>query len=281
VPAPTYKFGDFDLDSSRFELRCHDRPLKLERIPMELLILLLEKDGQVVTRQEIVDRLWGKDVFVDTEHGINTAIRKIRRALRDDPEWPRFVQTVTGKGYRFVAERNGHALQAATAAPQPLSRPALRKPTLSEVEESGGGELPPPSPSASAAKNPPSTKIKVGITLALTLTFVLAFQFRTRLFPSTQAAQIHSIAVLPLANLSGDSSQEYFADGMTDELITALAKNRNLRVVSRTSAMQYIRSESSGPRHRSRAWRRWHPRRLGRAFRKSGPHDGAADLCSD
>jgi TolB-like protein/DNA-binding winged helix-turn-helix (wHTH) protein len=239
VPAPTYKFGDFDLDSSRFELRCHDRPLKLERIPMELLILLLEKDGQVVTRQEIVDRLWGKDVFVDTEHGINTAIRKIRRALRDDPEWPRFVQTVTGKGYRFVAERNGHALQAATAAPQPLSRPALRKPTLSEVEESGGGELPPPSPSASAAKNPPSTKIKVGITLALTLTFVLAFQFRTRLFPSTQAAQIHSIAVLPLANLSGDSSQEYFADGMTDELITALAKNRNLRVVSRTSAMQY------------------------------------------
>src|ERR1700690_2050426 len=146
-----YKFAEFQLDCASFELRRQGRAQKserisLERIPMELLILLLERQGSVVTRQEIVDRLWGKDVFVDTEHGINTAIRKIRQALRDDPVGPRFVQTVTGKSYRFVAERNGHALQAATAAPQPLSRPALRKPTLREVEESGGGELPPPSP---------------------------------------------------------------------------------------------------------------------------------------
>src|SRR6201981_1252996 len=103
MPAPTYKFGDFELDSSRFELRRDSRTLKIERIPMELLILLVEGDGQVVSRQEIIERLWGKDVFVDTEHGINTAIRKIRTVLRDDPERPRFVQTVTGKGYRFIA----------------------------------------------------------------------------------------------------------------------------------------------------------------------------------
>ncbi len=102
MPAPTYKFGDFELVSSRFELRRHDRPLKLERIPMELLILLLEKNGQVVSRQEIIERLWGKDVFLDTEHGINTAIRKIRQALRDDPERPRFILTISGKGYRFL-----------------------------------------------------------------------------------------------------------------------------------------------------------------------------------
>ena len=99
-----YKFGEFELDCSRCELRRSGRALKLERIPMDLLILLLERDGQVVSRQEIVERLWGKDVFVDTEHGINTAIRKIRTALGEKIEHPRFIQTLSGKGYRFVPE---------------------------------------------------------------------------------------------------------------------------------------------------------------------------------
>jgi Tol biopolymer transport system component/DNA-binding winged helix-turn-helix (wHTH) protein len=107
-----YKFAEFQLDCASFELRRQGRAQKserisLERIPMELLILLLERQGSVVTRQEIVDRLWGKDVFVDTEHGINTAIRKVRQALKDDPDNPRFIHTVSGKGYRFVAEKNG------------------------------------------------------------------------------------------------------------------------------------------------------------------------------
>src|SRR5215472_354913 len=97
----TYRFGDFELDVPRYELRRKGRVQKLERIPMELLILLLEKQGSVASRQEISARLWGKEVFVDTENGINTAIRKIRQTLRDDPEKPRFVLTVTGRGYRF------------------------------------------------------------------------------------------------------------------------------------------------------------------------------------
>src|SRR5438046_10331762 len=87
---------------------------------MELLILLLEKDGHLVTRKQIIERLWGNDVFVDTEHGINTAIRKIRQALKDDPDQPRFVQTVTGKGYRFVAAvanvENGSRRQTRSSA---------------------------------------------------------------------------------------------------------------------------------------------------------------------
>ena len=228
MPVSSYKFGEFELDSARFQLQRDGQALKLERIPMELLILLIEKDGSVVTRQEIVERLWGKDVFVDTEHGINTAIRKIRQVLRDDPEQPRFVQTVTGKGYRFVAEKNGHAPQAAAvkAVPPEASQPMWGQP--------------PPSPTT--APTSASPKIKIATVAVVALGVVLAaltFIFRTRLFPSTQAAQIHSIAVIPLSNLSGDPSQEYFADGMTDELITALAKNHNLRVVSRTSAMQY------------------------------------------
>jgi DNA-binding winged helix-turn-helix (wHTH) protein len=118
---PCYKFGEFELDCARFELRHQGRGLKLERIPMELLILLAERNGNVVTRQEIIERLWGKDVFVDTEHGINTAIRKIRAALREDADRPRFVHTVLGKGYRFVPEpKNGNSSPQGVKTPAPL-----------------------------------------------------------------------------------------------------------------------------------------------------------------
>src|SRR5467141_2212723 len=103
VPIGIVKFAEFELDGGRYQLRRGDRVLKLEKIPMELLTLLAESNGRLVSRDEIVEKIWGKDVFVDTEHGINTAIRKIRQVLGDDPEEPRFVQTVTGKGYRFIA----------------------------------------------------------------------------------------------------------------------------------------------------------------------------------
>jgi DNA-binding winged helix-turn-helix (wHTH) protein len=97
VAVTCFKFGEFEL----------------ERIPMDLLLLLLDKDGRVVTRQEIVEQLWGKDVFLDTEHGINTAIRKIRTVLREDAERPGFIQTVPGRGYRFVAESTIRKTQTA------------------------------------------------------------------------------------------------------------------------------------------------------------------------
>src|SRR5215831_14762948 len=94
--------GDFVLDLRTYELRRGDRLLKLERIPMDVLLLLVEEKGQLVTRDRIVERVWGKDVFLDTDNSINAAIRKIRQALKDDPEKPRFVQTITGRGYRFI-----------------------------------------------------------------------------------------------------------------------------------------------------------------------------------
>ena len=98
------RFGeDFDLDVRTYELRRAGRVLKLERIPVELLLLLIERRGQLVTRDQIIERIWGKDVFLDTDNGINAAIRKIRQVLKDDPEQPRFVQTITGRGYRFIA----------------------------------------------------------------------------------------------------------------------------------------------------------------------------------
>src|SRR5258707_8270915 len=222
VPLSSYKFGEFDLDRARFELRRNGRVLKLERIPMELLILLAEKDGNVVSRQEIVERLWPKEVFVDTEHGINTAIRKIRAALHEDAEQPRFVVTVLGKGYRFVAEsKNGDARQMGSPHEVRNSRPTETIPANSRHRWA----VP-----------------VAGLALCLLVGGVLAFNVagvRDRIFPASPRMQIRSIAVLPLANLSGDPAQDYFADGMTDELITALAKNRSLRVVSRTSTMQY------------------------------------------
>src|SRR6266705_4689028 len=101
--AQEFKFGDFTLDQARYRLQRGDRQLRLEKLPMELLIFLVQRRGELVSRDEIAERLWGKDVFLDIDHSINTAIRKIRLALRDDSEKPRFIETAGGKGYRFAA----------------------------------------------------------------------------------------------------------------------------------------------------------------------------------
>jgi DNA-binding winged helix-turn-helix (wHTH) protein len=114
-----FEFADFKLDCDRFELCRAGHSLKLERKPMELLILLALRNGRLVTRTEIAERLWDSEIFVDTEHGINTAIRKIRVALHDTPEQPRFLQTVPGKGYRFIAP----LVEAHPPSPEERSRP--------------------------------------------------------------------------------------------------------------------------------------------------------------
>ena len=228
MPAAAIKFDEFSLDCDRYELLRAGRPIKLEKLPMELLILLVEKDGDLVTRQEIVGRLWGSDVFLDTEHGINTAIRKVRTVLRDDPEQPRFVQTVSGKGYRFIAatSTNGNGTEPAIVAETSVS----------------------PKPEASASK-PLSRSISrlwlsslillAVIGIAAILIGINVGGVRNHWSTQPVTPRIKSIAVLPLENLSGDPAQDYYADGMTDEIITMLAKNAELRVISRTSVMQY------------------------------------------
>src|SRR5215472_9814186 len=120
-----FHFADFTLDRSRYRLQRGERILRLEKRPMELLFLLVEKQGELVSREEVAVRLWGKTVFVDVDQNINTAIRKVRLALRDDPDKPRFIETVVGKGYRFAApvtvtgEAAGSATTKASATPQP------------------------------------------------------------------------------------------------------------------------------------------------------------------
>ena len=128
-PGEVYEFRDCRLDCGRFELVRNGHPLRVERKPMELLILLISREGQLVSRQEIAERLWSSEVFVDTEHGINTAVRKLRHLLRDNPDDPHFIQTVTGLGYRFVAPVSTVLAAApdlpAEVTPQPTVAAAL------------------------------------------------------------------------------------------------------------------------------------------------------------
>lgn len=119
MPSERFQFGPFTLDLGRYELSRNGKPIRLERIPMDLLILLVGEGGKLVRREEIIERLWGKDVFFDADNGINTAIRKIRRALGEDPDRPQYIETVPGKGYRFRASTNGGvAGDAETAKPR-------------------------------------------------------------------------------------------------------------------------------------------------------------------
>jgi DNA-binding winged helix-turn-helix (wHTH) protein len=131
---PVIRFGEFELDPDRRQLRRDGRPQKIERIPMELLTLLVENRGKVGGREAIIERLWGKDVFLETEHSINTAINKVRRALRDDPGNPRLVQTVFGKGYRFLAATSLVHEAQATASSDTSSKPAFSAPIMTGFE---------------------------------------------------------------------------------------------------------------------------------------------------
>ena len=118
------RFGeDFELDLRAYQLRRSGHPLKLERIPMEILLLLTEQRGQLVSREQIVQRIWGAGVHLDTDNSINGAIRKIRQILRDDPEQPRFIQTITGRGYR----RAGNSLNGRPSQFEPEGR-VVQKP---------------------------------------------------------------------------------------------------------------------------------------------------------
>jgi len=230
MTAGTFEFGEFELNCERFELRRKGIPLRLERQPMELLIVLASSDGRLVTRDEIAQLLWPSEVFVDTGHGINTAIRKIRHVLREDPESPRFLQTVTGKGYRFIG---------VTPKPEPIPLPG----------ETAQPEPPIPQPvvPTHAPAWPHRLWISVSVSAVILILIGIATFGARSVRGHTKPQPITSIAVLPLDNLSGDPSQNYFADGMTDELTTMLAKDSTLRIVSRTSAMQFKDAHRSLP----------------------------------
>jgi len=221
----------------RYELRRGTRVIKIEKNPMELLILLVESQGRLVTREEIVQKLWGDSVYVDTRHGINTAVHKLRTALRDDSDHPRILETVVGKGYRLVAAT---VLKAPTTAPIPTPSPSQADGNKSE-----------PVQRDTDTKKQGKSYWKPWM-IAVTATACLAaalWQFAPGLRDRVLGRQkpLQSLVVLPFENLSGDSTKDYIAEGFTDELTTEIAEQTPLRVVSRTSAMHYKGSNKPLP----------------------------------
>lgn len=246
---------DLELDLRSYELRRSGRPLRLERIPMELLRLFIEQRGRLVTRDEIVDRVWGKGVFLDTDNSINAAIRKIRQALKDDPDHPKFLQTVIGKGYRFVGTIEELSSNREDSSSPQDGKGATESKVAAAPQFTIGSELmpaslSPPQPQAQVYRGVKSKRLLsarflrgsiVGALLGLVL---IAWQIRPRAGRETSKIML---AVLPFNNLSGDPSQDYFADGMTEEMITQLGSlnPERLGVIARVSAMRYRRADKS------------------------------------
>ena len=215
-------FGPFELDPRTGELTCEDRKTQVQQQPLQLLLALLERPGELVTREELTGRLWPSGTFVDYERGLNKAVNKLRELLNDSADHPHFIETLPRKGYRFIG-------------------------TITDDE-------PPPA----RAEGPPPQSVKtnrkwwyaaaaaiVVITLGILAATPVIWRREARKVQKPSRLQIASLAVLPMENLSGDSEQTYFAEGMTDALITNLARMANVRVTSRTSVMRYKGTKKS------------------------------------
>jgi TolB-like protein/DNA-binding winged helix-turn-helix (wHTH) protein len=211
------RFDNFELDLRAAELRKNGIKLRLQGQPIQVLAKLLNSAGDLVTREELRAEIWPAETFVDFDHGLHNAISRIREVLGDSAETPRYIETLPRRGYRFIG------LMEKAVTPEP-SLPAQEEPA-SET------------PVAAARTRPRATLIAALLAIVLiaaALVVAPALSHRSSAIPL-----VRSIAVLPLDNFSGDPAQEYFVDGMTDELITDLAKIGALRVISRTSVMRY------------------------------------------
>jgi TolB-like protein/DNA-binding winged helix-turn-helix (wHTH) protein len=234
-PVRSVRFGVFEVDLRSGELRKKGAKVGLQGQPFLLLITLLKQQGEVVSREELRRTLWPEDTFVDFDHGLGTAVKKLREVLGDSASNPRFVETIPRRGYRFIApvETIG---ESETAPATSQASPNKQEPAMGGLLEARDEDRVEPLGAAVAPRTrwPLPWKVSGLVFLLLLLAGFISFLLRSR--PSTL---IRSLVVLPLEDLSGDPSQEYFSDGMTDELITELGQVGKLRVISRTSAMTY------------------------------------------
>jgi TolB-like protein/DNA-binding winged helix-turn-helix (wHTH) protein/Flp pilus assembly protein TadD len=220
-----FRFGVFEADLDTGELTKLGRRLPLQGQPFQLLAMLLEKPGVLVTREELRARLWPQTV-VDFDHGLNKAISKIRDILGDSAENPRFIQTVARRGYRFLADVT--AVNAEDVEAAPLENASVDSPTLVD-----------PVQVKPRSRRNAAWAMAAAVLLLMAVGMVLWIRSNSN---HSSLPAIRSLAVLPLENVSGDASQDYFSDGMTDELITELAQIPDVRVISRSSMMTYKQS---------------------------------------
>jgi TolB-like protein/DNA-binding winged helix-turn-helix (wHTH) protein/Tfp pilus assembly protein PilF len=223
--ARALRFDNFELDVRAGELRKRGVRLRLQGQPLQVLAALLSRAGEVVTREELRAQIWTADTFVDFDHSLHNAVARLREALGDSAETPRYIETLPRRGYRFIAA---------------VEREEAQAPRCS-AESVGLGEV-----SVAPGLSKPRTLLITTIVALLVIACAVRLAW-TGAHPTIAAPRPNSIAVLPLDNLSGDASEEFFADGMTDQLITDLAKIESLRVISRTSVMQYKGTKKSLP----------------------------------
>jgi TolB-like protein/DNA-binding winged helix-turn-helix (wHTH) protein/tetratricopeptide (TPR) repeat protein len=255
-----FRFGPFEAKTYAQELSKYGTKVRLRGQPFLILELLLEHAGEVVTREEIQQRLWSDDTFVDFEHGLNTSIKKLRQVLCDSATEPRYIETLPRLGYRFIAPVESAFEPSSPGTAEVASESASG---LLAIADAGAENTPapvfvPPQPGRSHPRLSLFLVPAIVVLAGLALVFNVAGT-RDRffaLFRSTRNASVavasvakpfRSIAVLPLQNLSNDPAEDYFADGMTDELTTDLAQFGSLRVISRTSAMHYKGAGKTAP----------------------------------
>jgi TolB-like protein/DNA-binding winged helix-turn-helix (wHTH) protein/tetratricopeptide (TPR) repeat protein len=252
------RFGeDFELDLRPRRLRRGSHTLKLERIPLEILILLLERRGEIASRDEIVARVWGSNVFLDTDNSIRGAIRKVRQVLNDDPETPRFIQTVTGRGYRFIAPvrspEKEHSAEpkgepSTASAHERISKPdsslrGLNLDLIYQKQEGAAEQLSETEADRGRVIRDARRWLFVGLASLAVVSFLSLLAFwgwrASRVRPVLQRKTV--LAVLPFDNLSRDPDQEFFSEGLTEDMVAQIAKLNpdRLTVVARRSVARY------------------------------------------
>jgi TolB-like protein/DNA-binding winged helix-turn-helix (wHTH) protein/Tfp pilus assembly protein PilF len=232
-------FGVFELDLKAGELRKHGLRLKLPEQPFQLLSVLVENPGEVVTRDELRSRLWPGDTFVDFDHGLNNAVMRLREVLGDSSENPRFVETIPRRGYRFIAPVGGAVLPTSTIQPEIGTGQVPLEPSKPQLVDSLPARVRPGTSGRQWLSPARRIFVSAAIFFVCALSAAAFYQYHRTTAGRVVPPQHKSLVVLPLENLSGDKDQEYFADGLTDDLIANLAKIHSLRVLSRSTAMSY------------------------------------------